>query len=184
MRLLLISGSTRQNSTNGAALEDVRRNAPPGSSAHLYGGLSALPAFNPDQDHGSPPALVGELRAAIGAADAVVISTPEYAGTLPGSLKNLLDWTVGGTELTDKPVAWINVAGAGRGRGAVSTLETVLGYVGASVVTDACITETVAREALGSDGKLTDRSVSTELNRVWAALSAALDACEGRGADA
>jgi NAD(P)H-dependent FMN reductase len=184
MRLLLICGSTRQNSTNGAALEDVRRNAPPGSSAHLYQGLSGLPAFNPDDDHGSPPALVGELRAAIGAADAVVISTPEYAGTLPGSLKNLLDWTVGGTELTDKPVAWINVAGAGRGRGAVATLETVLGYVGASVVSDACVTATVPREALGPDGVLADASVSRALSRVWSGLSAAVDACDDRGGDA
>ena len=184
MRLLLISGSTRGNSTNGAALENVRRTAPAGSSAHLYQGLSALPAFNPDDDHGSPPAVVQELRAAIGAADAVVISTPEYAGTLPGSLKNLLDWTVGGTELTDKPVAWINVAGAGRGRGAVATLETVLGYVGASLVGDACVTATVRREALSPDGILVDVSVSTQLGRVWSALGAAVDAHHDGGGDA
>jgi NAD(P)H-dependent FMN reductase len=64
-------------------------------------------------------------------AGGVVLCTPEYAGTLPGSLKNLLDWTVGGGELYGKPAAWINVAAPGRGTGADATLRTVLGYVGA-----------------------------------------------------
>jgi len=69
-------------------------------------------------------------RCAIASADAVLFCTPEYAGTLPGSLKNLLDWTVGGTELTDKPVAWVKVAAdQRRGEGAHSTLATALGYV-------------------------------------------------------
>ena len=58
------------------------------------------------------------LRRQLADADAVLFCTPEYAGTLPGSLKNLLDWTVGGGELYGKPVAWINVANPGRGDGA------------------------------------------------------------------
>ena len=60
---------------------------------------------------GSLRAGIGlELRAAIERAAGVLICTPEYAGTLPGSFKNLLDWTVGGTEISDKPVAWVNTS--------------------------------------------------------------------------
>ena len=103
-------------------------------TAGLYGGLSALPAFNPDHDGADLPPAAAGLRREIAAADAVMFCTPEYAGTLPGSFKNLLDWTVGGGELDGKPVAWLNVANQGRGGGAQATLETVLGYVGAKVV--------------------------------------------------
>ena len=93
-----------------------------------------MPAFNPDHDREPLPTAVAGLRAEIAAADALVFCTPEYAGTLPGSLKNLLDWTVGGTEISAKPVVWINVAAPGRGHGAIATLETVLGYVSADVL--------------------------------------------------
>lgn len=85
------------------------------------------------------PAPVAALRGAIAGTDAVLFCTPEYAGTLPGSFKNLLDWTVGGTELTGKPVAWAKIAAdSGRGEGAHATLATVLGYVQAQVVASAC----------------------------------------------
>ena len=71
-----------------------------------------------------------QLRRQIEAADAVLFCTPEYAGNLPGSLKNLLDWTVGGGQLYGKPAAWINVAPEGRGQGAADALASVLGSVG------------------------------------------------------
>jgi NAD(P)H-dependent FMN reductase len=171
IRALLISGSTRSGSTNGAALATLRAFAPPASTAVLYDGLSALPAFNPDDDRDPLPAAVAELRAQIAAADALVICTPEYAGTLPGSLKNLLDWTVGGTEISGKPVAWINVANPGRGRGAIATLETVLGYVGADLVTTACVTAPIARELVGADGVVTDAALRDELTGVWSSLA-------------
>jgi len=76
----------------------------------LYDGLAGLPAFNPDNDHEPLPAPVADLRAHIAAADAVLFCTPEYAGALPGGFMNLLDWTVGGAEISRKPVAWVNVS--------------------------------------------------------------------------
>jgi chromate reductase, NAD(P)H dehydrogenase (quinone) len=79
--------------------------------------LSVLPAFNPDDDRDPLPASVAELRAEIAAADAVIFCTPEYAGNPPGSRTNLLDWIVGGTEISAKPIVWINVAATGRGGG-------------------------------------------------------------------
>src|ERR1700753_3440546 len=124
-RILLISGSTRDGSTNTAALRAVAETAPDWVTAELYGGLSALPAFNPDHDGADLPPAAAGLRKEIPAADAVMFCTPEYAGTLPGSFKNLLDWTVGGGELDGKPVAWLNVAAPGRGAGGVATLAGV-----------------------------------------------------------
>jgi len=122
LRVLLVSGSTRDRSTNTAAVRTVAALAPALVTPVVYGGLAELPAFNPDHDGDRLPAAVASLRQEIAAAAAVLFCTPEYAGTLPGSLKNLLDWTVGGGEMDGKPAAWVNVAAPGRGAGAAATL--------------------------------------------------------------
>lgn len=153
--VLLISGSTRAASTNSAALRTVSVIAPDGVETVWYDGLADLPAFAPDDDGAAHPAVVA-LREQLSRADAVLFSTPEYAGTLPGSLKNLLDWTVGGGDLYGKPVAWITVAPVGRGDGATATLRSVLGYVGADIDPDACRRLPVPREGVGPDGLVAD----------------------------
>ena len=107
-------------------------------------------------------------------ADAVVFCTPEYAGILPGSFKNLLDWTVGGVEMSAKPVAWVNVAAEGRGVGAIASLSTVLGYVGAVPVEEACVQFPLARDVVGADGMVADRRVRGQLSAVWTAMSSML----------
>ncbi len=172
-RILLISGSTREASTNTAVLRTMRLLTPPGVTAELYAGLTGLPAFNPDdEDH--RPGPVTALRAAIAAADALLFCVPEYAGTLPGSLKNLLDWTVGGGEIYGKPVAWITAAPTGRGLGAEATLATVLGYVGAVAVEPACVRLAVHRDMIGADGLVTDPAVRAGLTAAGAAIAAHL----------
>ncbi|KJE24550.1 putative flavoprotein [Frankia torreyi] len=168
-RLLLISGSTRGASTNTAALRTAVALAPTGTAAVLYDGLAELPAFTPDADDSAPPPAVAALRAQLAAADAVLFCTPEYAGALPGSLKNLLDWTVGTGDLYGKPAAWINVAAPGRGLGALAELTTVLGYVTAEMIEAACVAIPVARDAIAADGTVSDENVR-------AALVAALQA--------
>jgi chromate reductase len=153
-RVLLISGSTRAASSSTAALKTIQALAPPELDMVMYDGLAGLPAFNPDDEQTSDAAVAG-LRRQITAADAVIFCTPEYAGTLPGSMKNLLDWTVGGGELYGKPVAWLNVAGPGRGEGAQATLASVLGYVGATVIEPGCARIPLGRDAIGPDGMIT-----------------------------
>jgi chromate reductase len=162
--VLLISGSTRAASTNSALLRTAASIAP---DAVLYDGLTSLPHFNPDDDRDPLPPPVAALRAAVASADAVLFCTPEYAGTLPGSFKNLLDWCVGGVEISGKPVAWVNAAAdGGRGGGAHATLATVLGYVQASVVDDACRHVPVPRDAVGPDGLVRDDSVRAAIRDV------------------
>ena len=167
-RILLVSGSTRGGSANTAALRTMRAVAGRPVTAVLYEGLSTLPAFNPDDDREPLPPAPAELRREIAAADAVVFCTPEYAGSLPGSFKNLLDWTVGGGEMYGKPTAWINVAAPGRGAGAEGSLASVLGYIGAAVIEKACRRITLSGQAVGPDGLVNDPSFRTEAVRVLA----------------
>ncbi len=175
-RLLLISGSTRAGSGNTAALRTLQAIAPATVAAGLYPGLASLPAFNPDDDHEPLPPAVADLRQQIGAADAVVFCTPEYAGGLPGSLKNLLDWTVGGVEMSGRPAAWVNVATPGRGTGALQALATVLGYVGAAVIEPACRDLPLAPGAAGPDGLVADPAFRASLAEIVQAL---IDASSG-----
>jgi chromate reductase len=90
-RILLVSGSMRSGSSNAAVLRTLAALAPEGVETELYERLATLPHFNPDDDYDLLDPAVVELRAAIAAAGAVLFSTPEYAGALPGSFKNLLD---------------------------------------------------------------------------------------------
>ena len=165
--IALVSGSTRSGSTNTAALRTIAELAPVAVKASLYEGLTDLPAFVPDAEGGP---VVEDLLRQLAEADAVLICSPEYAGTLPGSLKNLIDWTVGSGELYRKPVAFINVAAAGRGSGADATLRTVLGYVDADIIEAACVRVTIARDAVGSSGTVTDPALRSQLAEVLSAL--------------
>ena len=171
--MLLIGGSTRAASTTTAVLRTARDLARPG--AVLYEELAALPAFDPDDDRDPLPPAVERLRVAVREADAVLFCTPEYAGGLPGSFKNLLDWTVGDASprsMYGKPVAWINAASPASptgARGAHEGLATVLGYVGADVVEAACARIPVTRDAVGPDGLVTDAELR-------ARIAAAVDA--------
>ncbi|MEV6979109.1 NADPH-dependent FMN reductase [Kitasatospora sp. NPDC093806] len=173
-QILLLPGSLRAGSVNETVLRTAAAvaRATEGVATSYYTGLAGLPHFNPDLDLDPLPEPVAGLRAAIEAADALLICTPEYAGTLPGAFKNLLDWTVGGTEIADKPAAWINAAGAGRGLGAEAALRTVLGYTGAAVVEEACVRVPLARGDVGADGLVADPLVRDRIGEVLVRLAA------------
>ncbi len=171
-RILLISGSTRAASTNTAVLRTAAAVAPPGLTTVLYGGLADLPAFNPDDDHEPLHPAVADLRRHLDAADAVLFCTPEYAGALPGSFKNLLEWTVG-EGMYDKPAAWLNVSSVAAptaGADAHASLTKVLGYVSADIVQAACARAPMTRAAVGPDGLVTDTDVRDRLTEALEAL--------------
>jgi NAD(P)H-dependent FMN reductase len=168
MQILLLSGSVRRGSTSEAVLRTVAELAPPGVTTILFDGVGELPHFNPDDDREPLPPPVAELRRAIDAADALLVCTPEYAGALPGSFKNLLDWTVGGIETNGKRAAWINASASGADR-AHDELRTVLTYTGCEIVEAAIIRLPVGREAI-RDGVV----VTEDLRRAIAAAVEAL----------
>ncbi|KOV65518.1 NADPH-dependent FMN reductase [Streptomyces sp. MMG1121] len=170
--ILLLSGSLRKGSSNEVVLRTAQVVAPSvGVDTVLYEDLARLPHFNPDDDTDPLPAPVAGLRAALDRADGILICTPEYAGTLPGAFKNLLDWTVGGTEICDTPSAWVNAAAPGRGQGAEATLRTVLGYTGADIVEPACVRIPVSRDLIGDDGLLADSAARRQLGGVLRQLA-------------
>lgn len=133
----------------------------------LYDGLDQLPYFDPDRDHAPLPAPVDELRAAIHAADAILFCTPEYAGALPGSFKNLLEWTIGDDQprsIYAKPVAWVNAsASQTHAADAHDSLRKVLGYAHGAVITDACASIPVTRQAVGGDGLIDDPAIRSAI---------------------
>jgi len=132
--------------------------APDDVTTRWYDGLAALPHFNQDDDHDPLPPAVDDLRRAVRAADAVMFSTPEYAGALPGSFKNLLDWLIGDGQprsIYEKPVAWINASPRGA-PGAHAELRTVLGFAHATIVDAACVHVPITEAMIDADGLIAD----------------------------
>ena len=131
-----IAGSLQARSGNRTLLEVAARTAPSGTTVEIFEGLRDLPHFDPDIEEatGTPPA-VAALRRGVAAADAVLISTPEYGYSLPGVLKNAIDWLIGSGELENKLVA-ITAASvhADRGRGGIAALRVPLTAVSARIV--------------------------------------------------
>lgn len=172
-QMLLISGSLRSGSTNTAVLRTAQVVAPYSVEAPLFPGLADLPHFNPDEDTEQLPPAVADLRSRVHAADALLFSTPEYAGAMPGALKNLLEWTIGDDQpgsVYHKPTAWINASP----RGAVDaheSLRKVLGYAGADVVDAACADIPVTGSLVDDDGRITDPLARDHIARVITVLA-------------
>jgi chromate reductase len=168
--ILLIGGSLRAGSVNGAVLKTARAMAAPPFALKLYERMADLPHFNPDDDRDPLPQAVLDLRAQLTACDAVLFSTPEYAGALPGSFKNLLDWTVGGG-IQQRSVGWIN-ASMGGAQGTYEQLRTVLTYTDTDIVAGACAAIPVPRSAIGGDGLIADHAIRNGIADVLTALAA------------
>lgn len=175
VRVVALCGSLRRGSVNAAVLETARRIAPAGMTVTPFEGMRELPAFDPDDDREPLPPSVAVLRGLIAGADALLVCTPEYAGALPGSFKNLLDWTVGAPDMDGMPVAWINASGVAAptgGADAHESLRKVLGYVNAHIVEEACVRVPLARAMVGEDGTVDDPDARAAFAEVLAALQA------------
>jgi chromate reductase len=160
--MLLVSGSLRAMSTNTALLRTMASLA---DDAVLYERMALLPHFDPDDDIDPLHPEVAHLRRAIEAAEAVVFCTPEYAGALPGSFKNALDWSVGSTVLNTKPTAVINVSAVGASKAQLS-LRVVLTYLMVDFVEEACVHLPIQRQHVSDDGLIDDPSVRRQIEQV------------------
>jgi NAD(P)H-dependent FMN reductase len=165
-QLLTISGSLRTGSSNSTLLAAVARVAPSGIEVTPYTELAALPAFSPDveEDASAVPEAVAHWRAALAAADAVLISSPEYAHGIPGAFKNALDWVVGSGELVNKRVGLLSPSAMSQF--AHPQIVEVLTTMSAVVVPRATIVIDLPRRGLDVDRLANDPSVSSVLRGV------------------
>jgi NAD(P)H-dependent FMN reductase len=122
-KILAISGSTRQNSSNVNLLKAIAILFEDNIELEIFEGIAALPHFNPDDTDKTIPEVI-RFRQLISNADGVIICTPEYAHGVPGSLKNAIDWTVSTNEFSHKPTALITASTDGRA-GHAALLETL-----------------------------------------------------------
>ena len=177
MRILAVSGSLRAGSHNTSLLRAAADAAPAGVEVDLFdpAGIADLPLYDQDLDAGDVPASVTRLREAWAAADAILVATPEFNGSVPGGLKNAVDWASRPrleAALTGKPVA---VVGASPGQfGAMwaqADLRKILGIAGARVVGDE-LPVTRVHEKLTADGRLLDAELAERLRILLGTLAA------------
>jgi chromate reductase len=174
MRVLGISGSLRSDSHNGRLLRAAAALLPPEAEFAQFTGLKAIPPFDED-DEAFPQGAVGDWRAEIAAADALLFATPEYNSSVPGALKNAVDWAsrpFATAALRNKPAA---VIGTSTGMfGAVwaqAELRKVLAAAGARVI-DRELPVADAENAFAADGTLLERDQTLALGEILAELIA------------
>jgi chromate reductase len=184
MHVLGISGSLRRDSHNTALLRHVGELfKAEGAEFEIYDGLRDIPPYDEDDDVENGPEAVARLRAAVAEADAVFFTTPEYNHSIPGVLKNAIDWVsrpLATTPLRFKPVA---VIGASTGMfGAVwaqAELRKVLGATGARVV-EGEVPVGHAMNRFDEDGRLTDENLEDQIREVARNLIGAVKEAEVR----
>ncbi len=171
MRIVAISGSLRVISTNSLLVRVAKMQAPPEVEFIIYEGLGDLPHFSSEIDGEASPESVQNFRKLLQSADGVIISTPEYAYGMPGSLKNALDWTVSSGEFDNKPVATISASpSASGGERAHASLLLTLGAISARVVVGGKLTIPMIRTKLNPAGELTDLATVEALHTLVMAL--------------
>ena len=166
MRILAISGSLRDGSYNTSLLRAAAELAPVGVDVELYDGLASIPPYRPELDVVPAPAAVQDLRDRIAAADALLIATPEYNGSIPGQLKNAIDWAsrpFPESSLRNKPAAISGVSPTAYGAmWAQTDLRRVLGIAGARAVGEE-LAVPQASEHFDDEGRLIDPDLRVRL---------------------
>ena len=160
LRILALPGSLRAGSLNAALLRGAAKLAPANTLVTLYKDLADVPLFNEDLEAGPLPAAVAQLRSCIEESDGVLISTPEYNNSIPGVLKNAIDWLSRPSPtkpLVGKPIAVIGATSGGWGtRLAQAALRQVLFSTESLVLPSPGLFVRVAGELFDPDGTLID----------------------------
>jgi chromate reductase, NAD(P)H dehydrogenase (quinone) len=178
LRILCLAGSLRRASWNRCLVQAAASLAPVGTSADIYDALATVPLFDEDLERAEPdgPAGVRALRAAIAAADGLLIATPEYNHALPGVLKNALDWlsreSPQGEVLAERPVAVLGASSGPWGtRLAQASLRQVLHTCGALVMPSPTLFMAHAAQHFDAQGVLADAAARASLQRLMGAFA-------------
>lgn len=173
MHILAISGSLRAGSSNTALLQAAATLAPAGVAVTFSLSLADLPYFVPGGYDDVPPPAVAVFREQLRAADAVLICTPEYVFSMPGVLKNALEWLVASAELYHKPVAvWSASPAASGGRDAHASVVRILTVMEANLIEAAALQIGQVLAKVSQAGDVTDATLQEQLREAVAALAA------------
>lgn len=157
-KILTISGSTKAVSTNALYITAISSLLGEDFEVTSFPSIADIPHFNPDLDQENPPQAVEELRSTIKKADGIIISTPEYAMGLPGSLKNLLDWAVSSASFSGKPV--LALVASTQGEKAYQSIIDILTVIEARVSPQLI---SFAKAKINNEGTITDKETLTAL---------------------
>jgi NAD(P)H-dependent FMN reductase len=178
IRILALVGSLRAGSYNHQLAEAAVKHAPVGIDVEIYEGLAEVPFYNEDLDWpGDVPEPAQALRNGVGRADALLLVTPEYNGTIPAALKNAIDWTSRPYQsgaIVDKPVAVVGTAGGQYG-GAWAHEDTrkTARIAGAHVLDDITLSVPLAGERFAATRPVDDDEIAAALPEALATLAAA-----------
>lgn len=172
--ILAICGSLRAHSTNAALLDATRMLSPATMTITRFDAIGTLPHFNADLDTTEPPPPVAAFRARLKKADGLIISSPEYARGIPGTLKNALDWLVGDGDFENRPVALLNASA--RAVHGDAALRLVLGTMGGRVVEPACATLNLLGGEWTAAAIAADAAMSGTIRSALSALGSAIRA--------
>ncbi len=167
-RVLALCGSLRADSANHRLLAAAAALAPPEIVVRWHPGLDALPHFNPDRDGAEAPPAVAHLRRMVAEADGLLISSPEYAHGVPGTLKNALDWLVSGVEIVAVPIGLLNAAP--RATHAQAALAETLRTMAAEVLPEASPAVPLSGRSLTTPEILADPALAEPLRAALLAL--------------
>ncbi|NLR80898.1 NADPH-dependent FMN reductase [Chitinophaga eiseniae] len=175
IKVLAICGSTRQSSSNHNIIKAFTALSNDIFDVRLYEDLTHLPHFNPDEDitPDSAPAPVQDFRRQLEGADVVLISTPEYAIGVPGTLKNAIDWTVSSLHFSKKPVGLITAGTSGH-KAHQSLLGTLL-IIESRISEDTQVVVSSVRTKVNNQGVITDEVTLTAIRKLIQSLAGLTD---------
>lgn len=166
-KILAISGSAKSKSTSLSVLKFLAKRYKEEIEFNIYNRIGELPHFNPELE-GELPNPVLELRTLIGESDGILFCSPEYVFSLPGSLKNLIEWNVSTVLFSAKPVAMIIAAASGKK--AFESLELILTTIEATLNEKSKLLIQGAKGIISSDGTITDEEIILKLDEVILSL--------------
>lgn len=162
IKIFAISGSTRVDSVNLQILNSIATIYAEKAAITVYTEIDKLPHFNPDLDNEAVPLSINHFRKQIQDADGVLICTPEYVYSLPGSLKNAIEWTVSTILFTNKPVALITASSSGQK--AQEALDLLMSTIGAKISGSVLIQ--APKTKVNREGRITDDLTLLNIQRL------------------
>ena len=167
IKILGISGSTKSASSSLSILKFIKENYQEKVELTIYNRIAELPHFNPELEEDLPASVVA-LRDLIKHSDGVLFCTPEYVFSLPGSLKNLIEWNVSTVLFSNKPVAMIVAAASGKK--AFEALDLIMTTIESCLPNDSKLLIQGAKGKIGKEGKIANQEIVSALDKLISSL--------------